>query len=132
MPLSEAARHDLYSGLRDVIGPELAETLMSVLPIHELEDMVTKTYLHTEIGDVRAEIADVRAEIADVRAELKTEIAAVRTEIADVRAELKTGISNLRAEVKSDLAALNQSLNRSMVAVVLANMAAIASVAFFT
>lgn len=32
MGSSEAKRHDLYTGLSDVLGPERAETLMAYLP----------------------------------------------------------------------------------------------------
>ncbi len=42
MPISEAARADLYHGLAEVFGTKRAETLMSVLPSYELTDLATK------------------------------------------------------------------------------------------
>lgn len=42
MPITEAARADLYHGLAEVLGTERAETLMSVLPSYELPDLATK------------------------------------------------------------------------------------------
>lgn len=42
MAISEAARSDLYTGLRDVLGPGRAETLMSAIPLHDLDEVATK------------------------------------------------------------------------------------------
>lgn len=71
MAISEAARSDLYTGLSEVIGPERAETLMSAIPLHQLDEVATK-------GDVRASAADLKADIADLRSEMLGEIAALR------------------------------------------------------
>jgi hypothetical protein len=42
MAISEAARSDLYNGLRDVIGPERTETLMSAIAWHTIDEVATK------------------------------------------------------------------------------------------
>jgi hypothetical protein len=42
VPISEAARHDLYTGLAELLGPERTETLMSALPSCEISDVATK------------------------------------------------------------------------------------------
>jgi hypothetical protein len=63
MAISEAARSDLYHGLRDLLGDERAETLMSAIPLHDLDEVATK-------GD-----------IADLRAEMKTDIAELKVDI---------------------------------------------------
>lgn len=42
MGISEAARNDPYNGLRDVIAAERAETLMSAIPLHDLDEVATK------------------------------------------------------------------------------------------
>jgi hypothetical protein len=57
MPISEAARNDLYTGLSEVLGPKRAETLMSVIRLQDLDEVATKR------------------DIAELRAELKAEIA---------------------------------------------------------
>lgn len=67
MAISEAARSDLYTGLRDVLGPDRTETLMSAIPLHDLDEVATK------------------ADIAVLRAELKTDIAQLRSEMADLQ-----------------------------------------------
>ncbi len=71
MAISEAARNDLYNGLRDVIGAERAETLMSAIPLHDLDEVATKA----DLAELRAEL---RTEIAELRVEVTSEIAAVR------------------------------------------------------
>ena len=42
MAISEAAGSDLITGLRDVLGPERAETLMSAIPLQDLDEVATK------------------------------------------------------------------------------------------
>jgi len=42
VPISEAARHDLYTGLAALLGPERTKTLMSALPSYEITDVATK------------------------------------------------------------------------------------------
>ncbi len=71
MAISEAARSDLYTGLRDVIGAERAETLMSAIPLHDLDEVATKA----DLAELRAEL---KMEIAELRVEVSSEIAAVR------------------------------------------------------
>lgn len=74
MSISEAARSDLYTGLRDVLGPERAETLMSAIPLHDLDEVATKR----DIAELRAEL---RADMAELRTEFKTEIADLRSDL---------------------------------------------------
>lgn len=75
MAISEAARSDLYTGLRDVLGPERAETLMTAVPLHDLDEVATKR----DLAELRA---DLRAEMAEMRAELKMDIASMKVDIA--------------------------------------------------
>jgi hypothetical protein len=70
MAISEAARSDLYTGLRDVLGPDRAETLMSAIPLHDLDEVATK-------GD----IAVLRAEMTEMRAEFKADMAELQRTI---------------------------------------------------
>lgn len=65
MPISEAARNDLYTGLTEVLGPNRAETLMSVIRLHDLDEVATKgdlALLKTEFQSLRdtVENLDVR------------------------------------------------------------------------
>jgi hypothetical protein len=81
MAISEAARHDLYTGLRDVTGPERAETLMSAIPLHDVDEVVTK--------------ADLRAEIAELRSELRTGLAHLETKIEAQQVALNRHLNRL-------------------------------------
>lgn len=42
MPVSEAARHDLYTGLAELLGSDRAETLMTHLPRYDPAEVATK------------------------------------------------------------------------------------------
>jgi hypothetical protein len=65
--VSESARHDLYNGLTELLGPQRAETLMAALPAYDTSDLVTKS--------------DLAAFGAELRAEFKSDLAAVNTRI---------------------------------------------------
>ena len=54
MPISEAARADLYTGLAEVLGPDRAETLMAQLPRFDPIDVATKS----DLAELRAELRD--------------------------------------------------------------------------
>ena len=58
MPISEAARTDLYTGLPEVLGPERAETLMAQLPRFDPTDVVTKADLAELRTELRGELRD--------------------------------------------------------------------------
>jgi len=107
MAISEAARSDLYTGLRQVLGPERAETLMSAIPLHDLDQVATK-------GDLVVLASDLRSEIADLRTELKTDIA------------------ELRAEMHTELGALRRSMTGWMFTLLVAIIAALTSVNFIS
>lgn len=107
MAISEAARSDLYTGLRDVLGPERAETLMSAIPLHDFDEVATK------------------ADLAILRAELMGEI-------SGLRAELKTDIANLRSELTSEIAALRKQMGNWMLTLMVTIVGAMAGISFLS
>lgn len=111
MAISEAARSDLYNGLSPVLGPERAETLMSAIPLHDLDQVATK-------GDLAVLSAELRAEIADLRTELKTDIAELRTEV--------------RSELSAEVGALRRSMTNWMLTLLVAIVGAMASISFIS
>ena len=74
MPLSEAARADLYNGLADVLGPERAETLMTQLPRFDTSEVAT------------------RSDLRELRAELKGDMAAIHTRLDRMFLALVAGL----------------------------------------
>lgn len=90
MATSAAARHELYTELVRVIGPDHAETLMSYLPTDKPERLATKEDL-TSVRD---------------------EIAALRTDFRDLRSEMTA----FRTEIRADFAALSQRVDRMFIA----------------
>jgi hypothetical protein len=71
MAISEADRADLYAGLVETLGSRRAETLMSAIPLYDLDQVATK-------ADLQVLASDLRAEMAELRAEFHTEIGALR------------------------------------------------------
>ena len=76
MAVDEAARHELYTMLEELLGQQSTSTLMSLLPPVGWADVATK-------DDLRMLSLEVRAEIAELRTELRDEIAGLRTDVAD-------------------------------------------------
>lgn len=76
MAVDEAARHELYTRLEELLGQHPTSTLMSLLPPVGWADVATK-------DDLRMLSLEVRAEITELRTELRDGIADVRTDVAD-------------------------------------------------
>lgn len=114
MAISEAARSDLYTGLSQVLGPERAETLMSAIPLHDLDEVATKSDLAVLSAELRSEISGLRTEIADLRTELETDI-------AELRAEMRTELSN-------EVGGLRRSMTNWMLTLLVAIVGAMASI----
>jgi hypothetical protein len=67
MTASESARHDLYNGLTELLGPQRAETLMAAIPAHDISDLATKDDLRAEMAGLRTEIKnDLQQGLASV------------------------------------------------------------------
>jgi len=107
MTVTDRMRTDLHGCLDGLMGNEMADIMMELLPpvgwgevVRRQDVAQMRSDLHSEIVGLRVEL---KIEIAEVRAELKAEIADVRAElkaeIADVRAELKAEIADVRADV---------------------------------
>lgn len=62
MALSQKHRSTIYQRLEPILGEEEAEALLGQFPAHELDELVTKDLLHSEIAGLRAEIGELRAE----------------------------------------------------------------------
>jgi hypothetical protein len=72
----EAARHELYTRLEELLGQQPTSTLMSLLPPVGWADVATK-------DDLRMLGLELRGEITELRTELRDEIAGLRLDIAD-------------------------------------------------
>jgi hypothetical protein len=119
--ISEADRSDLYTGLSKVLGPERAETLMSAIPLHDLDEVATKGDLALLAADLRTEMGDLRSEMGDLRSEM-----------AELRAELKTDIAELRADMITEVGALRSSMANWMLTLLIAIVAAMAGIGFLS
>lgn len=84
MPISEAARADLYTGLAEVLGPDRAETLMAQLPRFDPSEVATKS-----------DLAELNAGLVATRSDLSGLAAATKSDFAEVRGELRDGLKNV-------------------------------------
>lgn len=97
MTVTDRMRTDLHGCLDGLMGNEMADIMMELLPPVGWGEVVRRQ-------DVAQMRSDLHSEIVGLRVELKIEIAEVRAEIAEVRAELKSEIAELRAELKAEIA----------------------------
>lgn len=77
MAVDEAARHQLYNSLVDVLGDQSTGTIMELLPPVGWADVATKQDIVSLENAVRAEL---HAGLGSLRTELHTEIGSLRTE----------------------------------------------------
>jgi hypothetical protein len=93
MAISEAARADLYNGLTEAIGPQRAETLMSAIPLHDLDEVATKA----DLAILRAEL---KAELAELRSELRSQISG---EVGSLRKSMTTWMLTILVAIIASL-----------------------------
>lgn len=98
MSIDERDRRALWESLRDSLGADQADTLMTHLPASPLPELVTRQ-------DMMAQTEMLRGEMAQLRAELKGDM-------AELRAEIRNDMAELRAEIRQDMVALRTELVR--------------------
>ncbi len=81
MPISEAARADLYNGLSDLLGPERAETLMTHLPIYDPVEAATKSDVAGLRVDIKSDVGGLRADIGALESRLVSRLDRVETRL---------------------------------------------------
>ena len=84
MPISEAARADLYTGLAEVLGPDRAEILMAQLPRFDPAVVATKS-----------DLADLRTDMTELRAATMSDMGELRTELRDGLASVSQRLDRL-------------------------------------
>jgi hypothetical protein len=84
MPASEAARHDLYNGLTELLSPQRAETLMTALPAYDTSELVTKNDLALFGAGMRAELSKLGARVS----QLEVRISAVESALVVISLRL--------------------------------------------
>jgi len=116
MALSERSRSVLYQGFMTVVEDEQAvQEMMGYFPARDLEEPVTRDFLHAELSGMRTELvefkSEMRAEMAAFKDEMRAEMASfkdeMRAEMAafkdEIRVELSTQLDAMRAEFRSEL-----------------------------
>lgn len=80
MALSHRHRNAIYLGLREIIGDEEAEALLSQFPLDELHEPATKEFVRAELSGLRS---DLMAQINGVRSDLDSKIGGLRVEMSE-------------------------------------------------
>jgi hypothetical protein len=103
MVLDERARHELFLGLEQVLGPERAKTLMELMPPVGWADVATKRELDAleERMNLRFELVDQRFEGVDRRFEALEHklMAGFRTELLAQTNVLTAQINGVTAQM---------------------------------
>lgn len=112
MALSERSRSVLYHGFMSVVEDEQAvQEMMAFFPARDVEEPVTRDFLHAELAGLRIEMAefrtDIRTEMDAFRTEMRSEMDAFRTEI---RTEMQSEIGSLRTEFRGEIESLRTEL----------------------
>lgn len=88
MATSEAARHDLYTRLIELLGEDRAGTLMTYLPTYDPIEVATKS----DIAGLREDLVglrhDVDSGITSLRRDVESDIAFLRSDLAALRSEV--------------------------------------------
>ena len=92
MPMSERARHGLYNGLADLLGPERAETLMTHLPAYDPIQVATKL----DVADLKSEL---KGDIGDLRNDMNAGQAAINSRLDRMYLALLAGLFVIVAAV---------------------------------
>ena len=98
--IDEATRRELWSALRQTIGENQADTLMTMLPTQPMPELATRQDVAAVTATLRAEI---RASGDGIRAEMRKEFSEVREtqgamqgEIGELRGEMRKEFSEVR------------------------------------
>ena len=108
MTITDKQRTDVHNCLQDLMGQEMADIMMELLPPVGWGEVVRRQ-------DMNGLGISLRAEMSDTRGDLQREIQAMRhelkTEIQEVRSELKAEIREVRAELATFREVTNNRLD---------------------
>lgn len=82
MAISERERLKSYEKLGETLGPELAGTMMELLPPTGWDDIATKDEVRSLGSALRGEMGELRGEMKEFRAEVRNEIAHLEVGVA--------------------------------------------------
>ena len=122
MVIDEGQRLRMVGRLHEVLGDDVADTLMGYLPPGGWDEVATKSDLSELKSDLRTEMAGLRTELhtemAGLRTELRTDMAGLksdlRTEMAELRSDLHTEMADIRTDLHTEMASLRTDLRTEM------------------
>jgi hypothetical protein len=118
MAIDERARHGVHEGLAEMLGPERAADLMSMLVPHGWDDVATRQDIELSRHATRADLAELRGEMSQLREELRGEMSGLREELrgemSGLREELRGEMSQLRTDLRGQMSQLRTDLQHSI------------------
>lgn len=117
MAISQRHRSSIYTRLEPILGEEEAEALLAQFPARELDEPVSREFVHGEIERLRA---DMNEGFGAARAELASEVGSLRAEMAreigSLRSEMNEQVGSLRAEMNDKFRAQTVWFSGTMLA----------------
>jgi hypothetical protein len=110
MAIDERARHAVHERLADLLGPERAGDLMSMVAPHGWDDVATRHDVELSREATRADLAQLREELRGEMSGLREEL---RGEMSGLREELRGEMSGLREELHTELRRLDHRIDTS-------------------
>jgi len=74
MALSQKRRIALYELFLPQGGEDVTEAFLAEFPTNDGDELVTKTFLRAELGELRTELAELRTEMAELGGGLRAEM----------------------------------------------------------
>ena len=121
MALSEAERSALYESMREVHGPDVAQSVMTVFPSTPADEPATKRDLDELRVAVRHDVDElrvaVRHDVDELRVAVRHDVdelrVAVRHDVDELRVAVGHDVDELRAELRTDMATIKADLLRT-------------------
>jgi len=142
MALSERSRSVLYQGFMSVVEDEQAvQEMMGYFPARDLEEPVTRDFLHAELSGMRTELVEfksgMRAEMVSFKDEMRAEMVSFKDEMRsdmasfkdEMRSEMASFKDEMRTELSSQLEAMRTEFRSELHRVFGWNLAAFVSLA---
>lgn len=113
MSIDERNRIALHEAARDSWGPEIAGTLMEMLPPGGWAEVATKSDLAVNVAALRSDLA---VNVAALKSDLAVNVAALKSDIAALKAEsaTKSDLEVFASELRVEMAGLGATLERGL------------------
>jgi Protein of unknown function (DUF1640) len=114
--IDERHRIALHEAARESWGPDIAGTLMEMLPPGGFAEVATRSDIDASSVAVKADLAIMRSDLSNLRSDLSAQGRELRSEIAAQGEELRKEIAAQGRELRAEMAAQGAELRSEMAA----------------